>query len=301
MPMTHSVEIRFNFFQVVYKEGATQRLPELLQSLRSIPIMQRQYNIYRTPRFLSEEHITKPWGSAFLFTTKRMKAIPPKIKEDNSRESLGLAENEGLAEDVVMACDRTGSVIALQQNKYSMSESVMASYLSAMLPNNPIYFAPVLKIDSLQRFCSAQQVRKLHIKLASPLDFTSLKELGLSTRQKIILQHMLSAPTLDISWSAFHEKEGLNESLRKIGQVLKEYVNCGGNNVLSLDAVLRNTINDAVETENIDLLIDRIFYKTDIPLNHNKEIDKQALLDAACEALRDKYDELTPFIERQTS
>lgn len=301
MPMTNTVETRFNFFQVNYGEGSTQRLPELLQSLRLMPIKQRQRDFYRTPRFLSDEQLVTPWGSAFLFTSKRMKGIPPKIKEDNSRESLGLEENEGLAEDVVMACDPTGSVVALQQNKYSMSEGVLAAYLSALRPDNPIGLTPVLNVDSLQRFCSAQQVRKLHIKLAGPLDFSFLKQLGLSNKQKIILQHMLTAPTVEIAWSAFREKEGLENSIRELGRVLKEYVSRGGEHVRSLDAVIRNTVDDAVETEPIDLLVDRIFYYADIPMTKNKEIDKQALLEAACAALRNKRDELAPFIQRQIS
>ena len=214
MPFSNTVETRFNFFQVRYKADSTQRLPDLLRSLQTIPITQREREIYRTPRFLSDEQKDTPWASAFLFTTKRMKGIPPKIKEDNSRESLGLGENEGLAEDVAMACDTTGSVIALQQNRYSMSENIIHTYLFNMCPENPINFQPILAIDSLQRFCSAQQIRKFHIKLAGPLDYTFLESQGLSVDQKILLQYMMNAPTVDIAWSAYREKEGLGENFR---------------------------------------------------------------------------------------
>ena len=72
----------------------------------------------------------------------------------------------------------------------------------------------------------------------------------------------------------------------------------GKSHVLSLDATIRNNAEDAVETEPIDLLLDRIFYYADIPMTANKEIDKNALLDAACDALREKSDALGPYIQR---
>lgn len=300
--MKDTVKTRFNFFQVCYEEKSMKRLPELLQSLQEIPLEQRQLDIYRTPRFLSDEQERTSWGSAFLFTTKRMKGIPFKIKEDNSRESLYLEENEGLAEDVAMSCDPTGSIIALQQNRYSMSEGIVTSYLLGMCPDNPIKFRPILTVDSLQRFCTAQQIRRLHIKLAGPLDFTFLRQLGLSNDQKIVLQHMMSAPTVDIAWSAVREKEGLGDSLKKLGKILKEYfIQGGSSHVLSLDAVIRNSINDSIETEPIDLLTDRIYYLADIPMSPNKETNNKALLEAACDALRNKKDELAPFIQKGTS
>lgn len=298
MPTESTVGIRFNFFQVNYHEGTVTRLPQLLESLQALPLEVRVKDLYQVPRFLSDECVTHSSGNkSFLFTSKRMKAIPHKIKIDGTRESLGLSQGEGLAEDVVMACDRTGSIVSIQQNRYAMSENLISSYLQKFYPENQISFRPVLTTDSLQRFCRASQVRKLRIKLAGVIDFEELKKLGLSVKDATVLQSMMTAPTVDLTWSAYREREGLSDSFISLGKAVKAYFDKGNSDkVLSLETVIRNSVDDKFETESLDLLADRIYSYADIPMNSNKELDRNALLDAACSALVEKRDELKCYI-----
>lgn len=100
MPLSDAVEVKFIFFKVDYVPTATQKLPEILNKIKNIPINQRLVTINNIPRFLADEVFDATSYQSFLFTNKKMTGIPSKIKEDNSRESLGLEENEGLAEDV---------------------------------------------------------------------------------------------------------------------------------------------------------------------------------------------------------
>lgn len=300
MSSLDTVGVKFYFFQVEYGKKCTMTLPQLLTAIQKLPLQDRLIDLYQIPRFLSDEKMTTSHGTAYLFTSKRMKAIPPKIKSDGSRESLGLDTDEGLAEDVVMACEATGSVVALQQNRYAMSDGLISGYLARIFPENSIYFKPILTIDTLKRFSSSYQLRKLHIKLAGAVNFEELQGMGLSVSDSIMLQSMMSSPTLEITWSAWREPEGLMDRFFQMGKALKTYFDHGNSSkVLSLDAVVRKRSGDTFETEPIDLLADRIFSYSDIPMNKRKELDKDALLEAALAALTEKRHELNKYIQQK--
>lgn len=297
---TRTVEVKFYFFQVHYADNCVIRLPEMIEKIRDMPLEKRIIKMHTVPRFLSDDTEEDLRSKAVLFTSKRMKAIPSKIKGDGSRESLRLAEDEGLAEDVAMAYDLTGSVVAIQQNRYAMSEGLISAYISKNFPDNPVYFKPVVAFDALKRFSSSDQLRKLHIKLAGAVNFKELQEMGLSVNDSVMLQSMMMSPTLEITWSAWREHEGLLDRFVKIGNALKMYFDRGNSSqVLSLDAVVRNRSGDKFETEPIDLLTDRIFSYADIPMNEQKELDKNALLEAALSALKEKSHELENFIQQK--
>lgn len=301
MASQNTVGVKFNFFQVGYGEKCTMKLPQLLDTVQKLPLKNRLIDMYQVPRFLSDERISTSHGTAYLFTCKRMKAIPPKIKSDGSRESLGLTMDEGLAEDVVMACEPTGSIVALQQNRYAMSDGLISGYLSRIFPENLVHFKPALTIDALKRFSSSYQLRKLHIKLAGAVNFEELREMGLSVNDSIMLQSMMTSPTLEITWSAWREREGLVDRFIQMGKALKTYFDHGNSSkVLSLDAVVRNRSGNTFETEPIDLLADRIFSYADISMNERKELDKDALLEAALAALTEKRHELEKYIQQKS-
>lgn len=197
-----------------------------------------------------------------------------------------------------MACDPTGSVVAIQQNRYAMSEGMIAGYLGRMLPQNLISFKPILTPDTMVRFGQARQLRKLHIKLAGKTDFKDLRDMGLGVAESAQIQAAMGAPVLELVWSAGREREGLPEKFFRVAKAFKSYSKDGnGDKIRSLDAVIRREINGKSETEFIDLLIDRIFCYADIPMNSEKELDKAALLQAAAWALMEKKDELEQYIQ----
>mgnify|MGYP006908494863 CR=1 FL=1 len=297
MPLSSTVEVKFIFFKVDYAPSVPQKLPELLQNIQEISIGQRLVKINDVPRFLTDELVNHLSYKSFLFTNKKMKGIPSKIKEDNSRESLGLEENEGLAEDAAIACDPTGSVIALQQCR-AMSIGVLASYLQAMLGNIQIRFTPVLTLDSFKRFYDAQEIRKVSIKVAGLVDFSVLRKWGLSVDHSIGLQKLLTSPSLEITWSASHHKQSLPHIFKELVGALKKYAGLDyRGKVVTLDAAIKNENN---KTELLNILNDRIFCSAEVPMTLDREIDKTALLKAACNALVEKQNELAPFIQRQT-
>lgn len=298
MSLSDAVEVKFIFFKVDYVPTATQKLPEILNKIKNIPINQRLVTINNIPRFLTDEVFDATSYQSFLFTNKKMTGIPSKIKEDNSRESLGLEENEGLADDVAIACDSTGSVMALQQCR-SISIAILTNYIQKLLHSIPMSFTPILTLDSLKRISETKEIRKVRMKVAGPVDFSKLQEWGLSVDQSIGLQKLLTAPTLEITWSASHYKEGLSETFKNFIKSFKTYATRGSSGeIVTLDAAIKNE-ND--KTELLNILNDRIFFSAEVPMTLNREIDKTALLKAACNALVEKQDELAPFIQRQTS
>lgn len=296
------IEVKFFFFQVCYTADCTMRLPEMIKKIRAMPLEDRIIQMYKVPRFLSDDTVSNTGNKAALFTSKRMKAIPSKIKGDGTRESLRLAEDEGLAEDVAIAYDPTGSVVAIQQNRYAMSDGLISGYLSRKFSDNHIYFKPIVTQDALQRFSNSAQLRKLHIKLAGAVDFKELRKLGLSVKDSMSLQEMMMSPTLEVTWSAWREHDGLADRFIRMGKALKTYFDHGNSSkVLSLDAVVRSRSGDEFETEPIDLLTDRIFSYANIPMNEQKELDKDALLRAAISALMERKDDLKRYIQQSKS
>ncbi|WP_165079238.1 DUF6731 family protein [Desulfovibrio sp. ZJ209] len=145
---TQMVPVCFKFFQVNYGSGCTQRLPAILDSILGMPPSEKTAVISREERLLKTKTLEEQDCKAWLFASKRMRALPVKIKGDGSSESLMLEDEEGLGENAAIACDFTGSVAAIQSGRQAMSEKVMAKFINKFRPDASINFLPVLKTDA---------------------------------------------------------------------------------------------------------------------------------------------------------
>lgn len=297
MSSADSIEVKFNFFQVVQEEGAAGNLLDILTDIQKLPANKREIEINGIPRLLTLERYTSLNYTAFLFTTKRMKGLPQKIKEDGSRESLSLSGHEGLGEDVAVALDPTGKLAAIQFNQYSMKETSLARYINTVHPGAFVTFLPIVKLDSLARLANARQLRRIHLKLAGFLNFDKLKECGLSTRDSSTLQELLSSPFLDIVWSAGRGKEGLSHRFLDLIPILKKYYDQqDASGLQALDILIQEGRDDDYKSVAIDMLADRLYDKANIFMNKNRELDKEGLLQAICASLIGNYHELKEYL-----
>lgn len=297
MPANQSIAVKFNFFQIEYAkdEAALPRLSVLLEELRQQPFDKRIHRLSNTPCFLTDDYESSHGNKAFLFTCNRTELIPLKVKADGTRESLGLTDDEGLGEDVALACDPTDSVVAIQYNRHSLSEGKISQYIHATTGRS-VNFLPALKLNALEKMIEAKQIRKMHLKFARAADLSHLKNKGYAVGALMELQSVYDAATLEITCSASHEREGLGDIFRKLMEGLNAHAREAPDHILSLDTVIRT--DDGSKTEALDLLADRIFTRQKVALQR-KEINKEDLLSAACAALVEKKDDLAIYKKTQ--
>lgn len=295
--------VKFIFFQVRYMDGdgGQAKLADMLgRIMESMPISNRSVDVRGAHRFLADAGAPTLRGDrAFLLTTRRTSGIPAKLHADNTRDSLGLADGDGLAEDVAIACDRTGSVIALQVNVHSMTAGCIAEYLDRIVGGYRIELLPVESADSLMRVGVSEQVRKIRVRLAAVTNFSVLRGYaqrhGVSVEFLVGMQSLMSSPVLELAWGVGRARDGLSHA-SAIGMVrmFKEYHdNEQPEDILSLAATIKD---DA--TEEINLLSDRVTYNADVGVLDGGEIDKDELLQAALDALQQRRGELDPYIIR---
>lgn len=294
-----TLSVGFKYFQIHYAENFTKRLPEILDEILGSPPKEKIETIHREERLLKTKKHRANGNRSWLFASKRMRGLPMKIKGDGSSESLMLEEEEGLGENAALACDPTGSVVAIQSNRHAMSEKIIAEFINTFRPEASINFLPILRIDTLERLGRAAQVRKIHIKLGGALDFAHLQPLGLSVTEAMSLQHLYQSPAMDIVWSMGRKKnEALPAQFMAILKALVSFKNSENyeGQFRALDAVLRLEEDGAMVSSPIDFLTDRLYYPADISLNRQRELDEDELLSAACSALTERSHDLRSYL-----
>lgn len=293
------VPVCFKFFKVNYGSGCTQRLPAILDSILGMPPTEKTAEIFREERLLKIKTCEEDGYKAWLFASKRMRALPMKIKGDGSSESLMLGDEEGLGENTAIACDPTGSVAAIQSGRHAMSEKVMAKFINKFRPDASINFLPALKIDAVGRLERAEYVRKIRVKVGRAVDFTQLQPLGLSAGDAMSLQQLYQSPHMEIVWSMGRgNRENLPGAFMNLLKALVSFKNSGDYDEQfdALDAVLQTEENGAMITSPVDFLKDRLYHEADVALNQQREVDEGDLLAAACSALVEKANELQRYI-----
>lgn len=299
MSNSQSAEVKFSFFAVNYGNGLKRPLAEMLLSVRERAYPDRVATVHKIPRFISDEmHTDRLRGSmAFLFTSKRSKAIPMKLTAEFTKESLGFVEGEGLAEDMVVACSSDGSIIALQNNRYALTDGSLEQYIKKMVPDSDISLDPILTKDSIDRFFGAGEIRKVSVRIAGGVLQTPQPDSNTSLTELVATENvMMDAPHLELTWSAGRSGDGLGGRLRNFVKGLADLCRGGDNrSVTKIEATVRDDDGKQV----IDLLADRLICKKTIPMNIHGEIDRQSLLEAACAVLVDMYDELQSYAGRE--
>ena len=227
-----------------------------------------------------------------------------KIGKDGASESIGLKEGEGLGENAALACDPTGTVVAIQSNRHAMSEKIISSFINKLRPEASVRFQPILRVDAIDRLARSSQVRRLRIRIAGALDFNHLKELGMGVGDAMSLQELHQSPSMEISWSMGKVKdEGLGSRLDAVLRSLISYKDTpeGQEQVKALEASLKLEENGSMVTSPVDFLTDRLYYYSDVPLNDQRELDEDALLVAANSALIERSNDLRPYIQNAQS
>ena len=297
-----TINVRFKFYQITYSPDFKSNLPSILDKQISTQLEQRMsFTINGVERILLDSSIDSNGYKAWLFSSKRMRGLPTKLCADGRRESLDLAEGEGLGEDMAIACDPEGRIAAIQSNKHAMSEKVLAKMINHFFPDAHIKFLPLLRVDALMRLQRAKRLKKLHIKVGGVKSFDHLKEYGLGASEAISLQKIQQSPIVDITWSIGREqKAGLSGWIRDVLDSAIKYNKAepDNNDLKALDAVLQFEEDGAQVTDAIDFLTERLFYPAKIPLNEQREMDEKSLLEAACNALKDKRSEIEIYMKK---
>lgn len=296
--MTPNKKIKFYFYQIEINDG-TVNLRDLLEEIQNLPLDNRIIDVLGTPRMLERDFTaTHSSYKAYLFTTKRTKCFPRKIKADGRRESLNITDGDGLGEDVAVAINSTGKIAAIQSNQYSMKPSTIATYINKIYSNININFLPIIKFNSLDRIIHAQCIKKFHLKFAGSVNFEKLCSYGLSAADALAFQQFFAAPYIDLQWSVGRKSERLGEWVYSWITAFKKYFdNSETKDITTLTANIIEGDGDDGHNVFIDLLADKIQCEVDIPMNMYNEIDENILLETACHVLEDNYNEYSDFIE----
>lgn len=295
-----SVKVIFKYFQIQYADGYDTRLPFILDSeLAKAPEKRKRLILNGIERILLDDSYNLDDYRAWLFSNKRMRGLPKKLKGDGSQESLDLDEDEGLGEIMALACDASGELAVIQSNQHAMNYKTLAKAINKIAPHAHIKFLPILRIDAIERLEKSRLLKKLHIKIAGYKTFEHLREYGLGVKDALAFQALQQAPVLDVIWSMGKERdEGLPSMLKNLLKALINYKNeePEDHTLQALDAVLQMEVDGAKISDPVDFLTDRIFSIAHISLNEKRELDENSLLCAACDALIEKRNELDKYL-----
>lgn len=298
--MPQDMEVRFNFFQVIYNNQNSHKLPYILDSQLSIDMAHRYSpHVSGAERVLLDKTMSNQGYKAWLFANKRMHGLPRVLHGDGSQESLNLDEDAGLGEPTALACEPTGTVAAIQCNRHALTIAAITDMVNHFDGQAQIEFVPILDASALNRLTSDTILKKLRVKVAGFNTFEKLTTYGLSVADAMSLQSWLEAPTLDITWSVGRIMgTGLTQKIRDLLQALLKYVNeqPEQHDLNALNATIQFDADGQTMTEAIDFLAERLYYSAHIPMNLQRELDEDALLDSACKALLEKQNELRNYL-----
>lgn len=268
-------QIKFDFYKVKVGDDSPVSFKEALDDILSQQIQDRNVEIDGYNCFMSSSLELKG-SKAYLFTKLRMDELPSKTKITGERHDLELDEDEGLSEDVVIAYNQNLNVVAVQRNRYSLSVNNIIRLIKEENKDiTSIAFLPILKKDALARFSSMNQLKKLRIKLAGTNNINFLKDSGLGTDEKMILQKLLQSPYVDLTLSVGRSSGGLGESLKSMAEKFTDLFHKGYQSEI-LAVEVSGKVNDDAPTMLIDLLEDRLIYNGEISLENRRiNINKQ--------------------------
>lgn len=142
----------------------------------------------------------------------RMTEVPLKGSIGGQLGSLGLQEDEGVAEETAFLYSARFNVIALQRNRYGATPNVAAYYFKAMIGDavNSITFDPVLTPDAVRRMERIVTVRRVNIRAAG-IDSSEVfgrrrNDLGVKAMGEVM--NYFEAPTINMELSVGRQRRG---------------------------------------------------------------------------------------------
>lgn len=140
----------------------------------------------------------------------KMSDIPMKASLNGKTGSLELEDHEGIGMGVVFLYDISTNIIVIQRNKFSVSASNLAHYMTDKGNSGLIYFQPVLNKSAFQRLAGLREPRNLKIKVSGLQRAEVFKSQGHGVSDIADLMELTKAPTLELTASFGHRKGSLS-------------------------------------------------------------------------------------------
>lgn len=228
-----------------------------------------------------------------------MQGLPRVLRGDGSLESLNLDDDAGLGEPTALACEPTGTIAAIQANRHALSIAAITDMINHFGTHGEVEFRPILDSSALHSLAPSTLLRKLRIKVAGFNTFDKLTDYGLSVEDAFALQSWQEAPSVDITWSVGRGTgTSLPQKIRDLLHALLRYkdAQADSHELNALTATIQFEESGHIVTEAIDFLAERLYFLANIPINLQRELDEDALLDSACRALLEKQNELRNYL-----
>lgn len=282
-----SIKLKFDFFQVGSSNDESQSLLNSLATVAAMPNDQNRnvtlagYPV-RAASLLSERSL---WFGDMQKI--RLNNLPTKASLNGVVNQLDFDDDEGIGEHTAFVFRTSDRVLGVQRNHYGVPASRIIRYFHELAPAQEMLpvISPFIRTDTLRRFASMNEVKKIEMRIAGVDDPSKIANADSSLEHLASLGDLLKAPYISFSASVGNQKKHL--SIASIKSFVQSVL--GSQNATAL-----RVSGDAGE---LDLLQDRIFEEVEITVAGDRidflSFEQRKL--AISEALRKAAQELSTY------
>lgn len=128
-------------------------------------------------------------------------------------QPVGVDGESGLGENTAFLYDHALRVIAVQRNRTAVSATKMASYIETMGHfQNALIFAPILRLEALQKLRQMRNVRKFHVKFARPANLRNFNQETGTLLSAAQMANDFQSPTVEVVLSMGKHRGSLSKN-----------------------------------------------------------------------------------------
>ena len=186
---------------------------------------------------------------------------------------LNLEIDDGLGEYIALAIHPDINVVSIQRNRLALSTNNIISYIKYFCDKNiDISLLPILKQDALVKFNSMGVLRKFRFKVAGTNDLSFLKNIKISTSEKLKLEDYFSEPNIDITVSVGRSNSELEPRHRSLINSLLQVFSLTKDQNIVKKIIVSGKEDEESDTEMVDLIRDRLSFEAEVK-EENRTID----------------------------
>ena len=260
----------FDFFRIVTEPQIN--FYDLLNDIAQREHAEKRLIVCDKVATLKESTFSKGVYS-YIFLRIRMDSLPPIVKADGTVRPLNLEIDDGLGEYIALAIHPDINVVSIQRNRLALSTNNIISYIKYFCDKNiDISLLPILKQDALVKFNSMGVLRKFRFKVAGTNDLSFLKNIKISTSEKLKLEDYFAEPNIDITVSVGRSNSELEPRHRSLINSLLQVFSLTKDQNIVKKIIVSGKEDEESDTEMVDLIRDRLSFEAEVK-EENRTID----------------------------
>lgn len=281
--------LKCDFFEVQPKRNGVMPLKDALQSLINLGSNQRTFEefdlVCRMDSLTGTNH--RIHGDLVRI---RMTDLPERCNKRGRKIPLQLEDDEGLGESNAFMLDSDRNILAIQKNKFGISPNSFVRYIHDKTNGNGDYvFFPILSQNGMIKLRDLTTVRKIEVQFGK-VDSAHVVSPNHSFGQATKILNQFEGAYINLTLSMSHNQGTMNKG--KLMRSVRELFSRGRSNDASIEKFKIDGYDTDGKDEIIDLLADKISYKSTIEVAERKAIPYTKRKRFIEEAFEDRGEEI---------